>query len=50
MKELIETKNGIKEVTIKLSDKAKQEIEDIRNKIRGDMTDEQWERFKSIRV
>lgn len=34
---------------IKLSEKAKKEIEEIQKKIRGDMTDKEWKFFKSIR-
>ena len=37
-------------LTPKLSEKQKQELKDIETKIRGDMTDEEWELFKSIRV
>lgn len=33
-----------------LSKRGMQELKDLRNKIRGDMTDEEWEFFKTIRV
>ena len=34
---------------IKLSKKAKKELKEIEDKIRGDMTDEEWNFFKKIR-
>lgn len=33
----------------KISEEAKQELRDIEKKIRGDMTDEEWAFFKTIR-
>ena len=50
MEALIGTSDGVKRVKIKLSPTAQRELEEIETKIRGDMTDEQWELFKSIRV
>lgn len=36
-------------LTPKLSEKAKVELEEIEDKISGDMTNKEWEFFKTIR-